>query len=589
MLFLACFGVYLATLNPAFPNDDSAETITAGVTLGLQHPPGYALAALLGRIGNFLPLGVPSLRAGVLSSFLAASVVCLLALNLCLILKLVFEKAQPPGLVLFCAVIPSLIFAFSPTVWRNALGAKGDIYLLAALLQLAILACLLRRQASFPSSNTHRLDLVFFLLGLGFANHWETQAVLVPGLLLFIFWNPGQGFQAPAFLSTVKILVFILLGASPLLYLPLRAHLRPFLNLGAPDTWGNFVADLSRHYVADREVGLLGTLGHLLTGASTWGQFSDLLRTILRMQGLPLLHHLLDDMGLLALMLAVLGFVFWFRTQERKILSFTALFLACLVGALLSTLILTGDSGQSWILDNFLLPSNWVIASGCAVGMFFLLSRMKLSSSRIAPLSFLALGLVPFALAYGGFETISQERQTLAYDYGENLLKSLPRNSVFFAEGDEDYFSLYYLQAVLGQRMDVRMIPAFTLFETWGVAQTEKNYPELGLTADPLSFPDHFTRIERASTEIVDKNLGRRPVAFSYFNGAFHRYYLSRDPSRMFRKSGIVLEMDSPLLKKSAYLPLTGLRLRHTKGGPSNSQSALYGIMWVYLDAGAIH
>jgi hypothetical protein len=293
-------------------------------------------------------------------------------------------------------------------------------------------------------------------------------------------------------------------------------------------------------------------------------------------------------MGLLSLMLAIFGFVVWGHSKERKILLLTAIFLACLALALLSSLIIPDDPLKKWILDNFLLPSNWVVASGCAVGMFFLLSWLKHSYPRTAPLAFLVLALVPLNLAYENFEKVSQEKQTLAYDYGENLLKSLPRDSVFFAEGDEDYFSLYYLQEVLHQRPDIKMIPAFTLFETWGVSQTERNYPELGLTANPFSFSDHFIRIERASSEIVDKNLGRQPVAFSYFGGAFHRYYLSSDPSRLFQKSGIVLEINSPILKRSSFLPLTGLRLRHLEDCPSNNYPSLTGIWKVYKAAGVV-
>ncbi|HET9869845.1 MAG TPA: hypothetical protein VFR02_05055, partial [bacterium] len=69
LLFLAVVAVYLSTLCPIFMDDDSAETITAGVTLGLQHPPCYPLDALLNRLAWFLPLGGPGFRAGVGSAF----------------------------------------------------------------------------------------------------------------------------------------------------------------------------------------------------------------------------------------------------------------------------------------------------------------------------------------------------------------------------------------------------------------------------------------------------------------------------------------------------------------------------------------
>ena len=384
-----------------------------------------------------------------------------------------------------------------------------------------------------------------------------------------------------------RSLVFLLLGISPLLYLPLRAHLHPVLNLGAPDTWGNFAADLSRHYVADREVGIGGALVHVLDGTSSPGQFFHLLGLIGRAQVSHIPSHLWEDMGLIALMFAILGAWAWWRSGERKILLFLLASVLVLLLALLSALFIQDDPDQKWILDNFLLPLNWITAFLTGAGILFLASLLT-TSTRPRPSFLWVLVLVPCLMVVQGWDKVGQEKQTLAYDYGENLLKSLPRNSVFFAEGDEDYFSLYYLREVLGQRPDVKMIPSFTLFETWGLAQTEKNYPELGLAADPLSFPDHFTRIAQAASEIVDKSAGERPVAFSYFNGAFHRYYLSRDPSLLFRKSGIVLEINSAVLRYSSPLAFSGLRLRHIQDCPSNGHPSLTGIWRVYRAAGVI-
>ena len=69
---LALWGVYVRTASPAFPPDDSPETITAAATLGIQHPPGYPLATLLGRVAvAAIPLGPPAVRVDLLSALLA--------------------------------------------------------------------------------------------------------------------------------------------------------------------------------------------------------------------------------------------------------------------------------------------------------------------------------------------------------------------------------------------------------------------------------------------------------------------------------------------------------------------------------------
>lgn len=585
LLFLACFGVYLLSLNPAFPNDDSAETITAAVTLGLQHPPGYALAALLMRLQSFLPLGSPSFRVNLFSALLASLAVCLLAWTLSFFLPAFAKKGAERKIIGFCAIVAPLVLAFSGTFWRNALGAKGGIYLLAACLCLAILGCLIRREAQ-PGQQSRWTFLVFFLTGLGLSSHWETQVILLPGLLVYFLFSVPRPFKMPDLVSpAVRVLAFLLIGASPILYLPLRAHLHPVLNLGAPDTWGHFTADLSRHYVAYREVGVLGILGHVFNGTSTWTQFFHLLDMIGRAQGSYLPVHIWADMGVISLMLALLGAWGWWRSGERKVFLFLLVSALTLLLALLSTLFIPDDPNQKWILDNFLLPLNWMTAFLAGLGILILASLL-ITPSRPVPSFLFILALVPCLMVVRGWASANQEKQTLAFDYGENLLKSLPRDAVFFAEGDEDYFPLYYLQQVAHQRPDVAMVPSFTLFEPWGVEQVERLHPELGFAASSLSFPDPFSRMAGAASLIVQKSRGQRACAFSYFNGAFHRYYLSSHPSLAFRKSGILYLFDSPFSQNSPTLALGGLRLRHWTDCPANSHPSLGGIWEVYGSAG---
>src|SRR2546422_654600 len=61
-VFLAGLGLYVGTLSPVFQGDDSPETTAACVTLGIQHPPGYPLQTLAGRVASLCPLGNPGWR-----------------------------------------------------------------------------------------------------------------------------------------------------------------------------------------------------------------------------------------------------------------------------------------------------------------------------------------------------------------------------------------------------------------------------------------------------------------------------------------------------------------------------------------------
>ena len=132
-------------------DDVSAETVTAGLTLGLQHPPGYSLDALLTRLASLAPMGNHCFGINLLSAFLASLAVSLLSINILFLLK-IFDNHQKstPGkwFLIFCSSSGALLLAFSRTFWEKALGAKGSIYLLQSLILLAVLHCLIRSEST---------------------------------------------------------------------------------------------------------------------------------------------------------------------------------------------------------------------------------------------------------------------------------------------------------------------------------------------------------------------------------------------------------------------------------------------------------
>jgi hypothetical protein len=340
------------------------------------------------------------------------------------------------------------------------------------------------------------------------------------------------------------------------------------LNIGSPDSLGYFWADLSRSYYSYRESGLWGAGDHFLSLAAN----------IFHVQGSLLLNHLISEFSLWSMLLAVLGLVVWTRTKEKRGLIFITIASITLMAAIFSFQPAPDALERPLASSKFLLFLYEVISLCGSVGLAYALYRME--GTRKGSSRFLAAGAVLLLLAgmADGWTGMDQGRQLLAYDYGVDQLKSLPRGSLFFAEADEDYFSLYYLQQVEHRRPDVTVLPAFLLFEPWGTAQVEARYPGLGLTASSMAFPDHFARIIYATSEIVVKGRDRRPIGFSRFDGAFHRFYLARYPSVKARSSGIVALLDRPLVRVPPGPSLGQLRRRD----PGNSDPSLSGIRQVY-------
>jgi hypothetical protein len=584
LVFLTTQLIFLHTLNPAFQNDDSAETITAGATLGLQHPPSYALTALVGRVQWLLPLGGFEFRANWGSSLWASFDSALLTFLIIWLVKNLFffnTVFSNPWAATFCGIWGGFSLAMAPAYWHNALNAKGEVYLLSVFFQLLILSYMVIGESGKNVIAARVLGLPLFLIGLGLSNHWETFVIFIPAIFIFFLLIRPRRLA-----GWVQGISFLILGVSPLIFLPLRAHLNPALNFGEPDKLNYFWADLFRTYYSYREVSLWGMLVSLLKSCISLNQFLTFFHQLIKNKSETLFFNLGQDIGWFSFGLAVLGISGWLRLAEKKILFFLLLSWFLLWGSLFSYYDTIQSLGSPLWMIKFFLSSDWLLFLLASIGLFFLLSKINRLEKKAG---FIAVALITGYLTINmnnGFRSMDQKDQLILYDYGQNLLKSLPAHSLFFAESDEDYFSIYYLQQVEHRRADVTMIPTFTLFEPWGTQKVERENSNLGLTASSISFPDHFARIIYATSELVVKNKKQRPVAFSYFNGAFHRYYLDRVKNIKIRSSGLVWLLDSPMTRDIVCLTPKQLRIRNLQAYQHQWNGCWEGIREIYNQTG---
>jgi len=201
---MIALGVYLITLAPdltwANGATDGGELITASITGGIPHPPGYATYVLIGKLFSFIPLGTVAFRYNLLSAICAAAAVGVLAAAI----HVFHENRLSPSI----ATAVALGFAFIPLVWGQATVA--EVYCLNLLFVAAFLLAWSRRGASGWSG---------VWLGLAITTHL-TSLLLLP--LLLVGRREKRTRAAGGFIA----------GLSPLLLLPILA-------LGdSPVIWG---------------------------------------------------------------------------------------------------------------------------------------------------------------------------------------------------------------------------------------------------------------------------------------------------------------------------------------------------------------
>ncbi len=202
---LLALGVYLLTLAPdltsAYFGGDGGELITAAVTRGIPHPPGYPTYLLLAKLFSYLPLGTVAFRFNLFSAVCSAAAAALLAAAAASLTR----QDKP-----YAAVAAGLTFALTPLVWQQALIT--EVYGLNLLATAALLWTILTGRAAIWRG---------ICLGLCLTTHL-TSLLLLPLTLLF---TPPRAW--------LKLVFGLLVGLLPYLWLPWWLH------PDSPVVWGD--------------------------------------------------------------------------------------------------------------------------------------------------------------------------------------------------------------------------------------------------------------------------------------------------------------------------------------------------------------
>jgi tetratricopeptide (TPR) repeat protein len=491
---LLLWGFYLATLSPAFPPDDSPETVAAAFSLGIQHPPGYPLAALLGRCAIVaLPLGSPAFRVNLLSAFLACGAALLAG---ALAWRLTPSETGRPA----AAALAALGLGFLAVFWDQATEAKGGLYLLNLALGFGLWHVVLDTKAL----GLQRSALTWGgLAGLMLADHY-------PSALLWLLptgaWLLRRMHEAGSLRLGRWAALAVLPGLSLYLYLPLRAGFAPLLNWGDPSTWRQFWWMVSRSGYSQAAVTDAGVAADQarLWWASLWQ---------------PGLAWLLP--------LAILGLgLLWMRRQAAAIYISATIALA-LIAALAMNKTL---ADERWLALIFALPASALLAPLAGPG----LAALGGSSRRLGRLGILAALGLGLGAASGRFQRCDRSGSYAAWDYARDLSLSLPHGGLYMAEGDYHFLPLLYLQAVEGRRADLQCVLNALVGEGWYQGLLQRRDAQLRLPAEGPA--------GAASVEMALLNARRRPLRL----GPYSAWLNAQSLGQGLRQTGLTRALGPP-------------------------------------------
>ncbi len=537
-IFLFSFSVYLATLNPSFQPDDSAETAAACATLTPQHPSGYCLYTLLGSLAIHIPLGSPVFRLNVMAAFFGAWGTVLIGLYLYQKMR-AFGTNDRSGAIL-AALAGAFALAFSKTYWAQSVTAKGGIYILQSFVFLGGVLCVeILSELAGRKKRPGIALLLGLILGSGAANGLEMTVVYV--FVGGIYFALNGSFQKKRFVSGAKELIrslsLFMVGASLYLSLPLRPG--QILVWGDTKHWREFLQFL--FFVDKRsEMGLklFKDLAQFSTNSQDWNEaWQQILG--LGPQFDRVSRHLIFDLSAWAWIPILWGLFFFYQKGKTTWLflgSMTVLLLALMSGFLFYF-----EPENLWCLDKFLVPANVFLAIALGVG----LGSWSISQRKVWRWIGLGTALfIPFWSLSENYGTNDRSGQTAAYEDGSDLMRSLKRSAIFFAEGDNNIFPVSYFQAALHRRQDVTLVPADYLWTDWGTPALKE---KLGPLSPDLSGRGFSSRGEKVFNEMQDirhQNGGQRPLQFSSYLDLLDRCFFSHQPK--VEKTGDLFQLLTP-------------------------------------------
>ncbi|MBU1599300.1 DUF2723 domain-containing protein, partial [bacterium] len=491
LVLFVSFGVYLYTLTPTVGFHDSGDMITASWVLGLPHPTGYPLYTLLGKLFCIIiPIGNIAYRMNMESALFASLAVMM---TYFITLKLIsFQFAiRNSQFAIISSIVASLILAFSPTFWEQAVIAEK--YTLNAFFFTLLIFILLKWQESIRDQRfaIRNLYLFSFLLGLSFCHHMETILV-IPATIFFlsIFWkNKTKKFFLIYNSQFVirNLLIMFLFPLTLYLYLPIRSATHPSVNWEDADRFNGFL-----NYIT-------------ASGYTHYFEKSSLFSLLKK----PYNHwgtHISQQFGIL-FWPAISGILVVLIRMRR-------IFYLFLLVILTNTLLCLHYNIPN--IPDYYIPTYIILSVGFGILLNCFLS---LSKNRVifllSPL-LLFLPWLPFS------ENIKNSNKSLEYHYydeGMAWLLGPKENAIILPRGDIS-FVFWYLCYVEGVRQDLFLIEPTFLHTQWLMEELKKKYPDLifdkNLPKERVSpLVLHSIRFQK-EREIMEKNLNRYSIYTSF-------------------------------------------------------------------------
>ncbi|MCK5607705.1 DUF2723 domain-containing protein, partial [Candidatus Pacearchaeota archaeon] len=461
-LFFISLTVYLKTLCPSVYGGNSGEIISSAATLGISHPTGFPLYMLAAKLFSvLLPFGDIAFRLNIFSAFFAALTIIVIYF----ILKILTNRE-------FISIGGALSLAFSSTFWSNAIVARtySMTGFFIALLIYLLMIWRLKREDKY-------LYLLSIVLSLGLATH-AAMLLMIPMAIILVAMTDAKTLTRPAafkaYVLTFCITIILYL------YIPLQAASGSSVNWGNPVNLKGFLNYITAHeYLTKMPPGSISlSLKVFFTSIRLFILDFTPVGFIVIITGISVAAKKNKEI-LTALSLIILGNVLFLTNYGNK--------------ELLSSLSL------------YLFPSYIALSVFAGLGLHRVLDLVE-PKIKDPVFSSLILMILPLACVITHFNANNQSSNFSALDYAENILKTVPSNSLLISKNDNVTGPLQYVQTVKEPDNGVIVINSEKITRNHYCRNLIKHHPKI-ISEDILSIPAKERMAHLINTNISSARL----------------------------------------------------------------------------------
>lgn len=517
IFFIFVFALYLYNISPTVAFWDCGQFLACSYILGIPHPPGTPLYVLIGRIFSLIPFSPEiALRINILSALSGALSAAFVYLLVQYVIKEYqgFEFVKKYKFVPYIAgIIGGIFTAFARTVWENSLEAEVYIPSAAIGLVMVWIALKWREREKQGSPRPELLLLLVYTLFLSAGLHLTpvmTLFAVIPFLmvvrgrmlppfflavilLLFILFVPNLWVHGVVTLGFIIYLVYLhyehkldlkflglgtlllLIAFSVQLYLIIRAHGYPAINMVEPTNWQRFISILRREQygiaeigsqlfprktVVDPETGQPTGIGGI---AGVFWQIWLYIRYFFWQWGLEIHPLTMNFSGVIALIPTALGIygMHSLYKRERKIFMLLGfLFLIASLGAVAYLNLRFSPSDPNPLHQprevrerDYFFGFSFVVYGifiGLGTGELFhqIFKKQRNLFKTNALLGASTLGIISLLPMIYNWNKVTRRHDWIPAEYGYNILASCEEPSVVFTNGDNDTFPVWFVQEV---------------------------------------------------------------------------------------------------------------------------------------------